>query len=273
MSNQTISLTSGMRTNLLSLQQTTVLQNRTQVRLSTGKKVNSSLDDPINYFRALANTNAASDLAAKKDGMSEAIQTVTAGTNGIDSLTDLINQAKSIATSASTATDTGTLATQFNQILSQIYNIAQDSGYGGKNLLNNDSLNVQFNASGSHSLTIQGFAVSQDTTSATIGGVIVANASNGFGSSVTQITGSLDSAIAALRTQSQALSSNLAIVTSRQNFTDNMVNTLNTGADNLTLADMNEEGANMLMLQTRQQLGTTALSLASQAAQAVLRLF
>jgi flagellin len=52
-----------------------------------------------------------------------------------------------------------------------------------------------------------------------------------------------------------------------------MVNTLNTGADNLTLADMNEEGANMLMLQTRQNLGTTSLSLASQAAQAVLRLF
>jgi len=65
----------------------------------------------------------------------------------------------------------------------------------------------------------------------------------------------------------------MSIVTIRQDFTTGMIATLQTGADNLTLADMNEEGANMLMLQTRQSLGTTALSLASQAAQSVLRLF
>ena len=76
-----------------------------------------------------------------------------------------------------------------------------------------------------------------------------------------------------LRTESKNLSANLSIVTSRQEFTTNMINTLQKGADNLTLADMNEEGANMLMLQTRQALGTTALALSSQAAQSVLRLF
>ena len=69
------------------------------------------------------------------------------------------------------------------------------------------------------------------------------------------------------------MSNNLAIVNTRLDFTTNMINTLQKGADNLTLADMNEEGANLLMLQTRQALGTTALSLASQAAQSVLRLF
>ncbi len=76
-----------------------------------------------------------------------------------------------------------------------------------------------------------------------------------------------------LRTQSSKLSSNLSVVTTRQDFTSNMINTLQTGADNLTLADMNEEGANMLMLQTQQNLGVTSLSMASQAAQAVMRLF
>jgi flagellin-like hook-associated protein FlgL len=65
----------------------------------------------------------------------------------------------------------------------------------------------------------------------------------------------------------------LSVVSSRQDFTNSMINTLQTGADNLTLADSNEEGANMLMLQTRQNLGITSLSMASQAAQAVLRLF
>ena len=78
---------------------------------------------------------------------------------------------------------------------------------------------------------------------------------------------------ATLRTESKNLSSNLAIVNTRLEFTIQMINTLTGGADKLTLADMNEEGANMLMLQTRQSLGTTALSLSSQAAQSVLRLF
>ena len=76
-----------------------------------------------------------------------------------------------------------------------------------------------------------------------------------------------------MASQASAFGSNLSIVQNRQDFTNNMVNTLTTGADGLTLADGNLEGANMLALQTRQQLSTTALSLASQANQAVLRLF
>jgi len=69
------------------------------------------------------------------------------------------------------------------------------------------------------------------------------------------------------------LASSLSTISSREDFTENMINTLNTGADTLTLADMNEEGANMLMLQTRQALGVSSLSMSSQASQAVLRLF
>jgi flagellin-like hook-associated protein FlgL len=85
--------------------------------------------------------------------------------------------------------------------------------------------------------------------------------------------GKLDTAVTALRTKSSTLSNNLSIITARQEFTQGLINVLKDGAAGLTNADMNEEGANMLMLQTRQQLGTTSLSLASQAAQAVLRLF
>ncbi|MBN2706342.1 MAG: flagellin, partial [Deltaproteobacteria bacterium] len=76
-----------------------------------------------------------------------------------------------------------------------------------------------------------------------------------------------------LRDESQKLANNLSTITIREDFTSNMIRTLEDGADNLTLADMNEEGANMLMLQTRQGLGTSSLSMASQAAQSVLRLF
>ena len=91
----------------------------------------------------------------------------------------------------------------------------------------------------------------------------------GIDASVTALSTAIDT----LRTKSANLASNLSVITIRQDFTDGMVNTLLKGADNLTLADMNEEGANMLMLQTRQQLGTTSLKMASDAAQSVLRLF
>ena len=79
--------------------------------------------------------------------------------------------------------------------------------------------------------------------------------------------------MATLRTQSKAFGSTLSTVQARQDFTKQMINTLTTGADNLTLADSNEEGANLLALQTRQQLSTTALSLAVQSDRNVLRLF
>ena len=92
-------------------------------------------------------------------------------------------------------------------------------------------------------------------------------------SDITAASTDLTAALTTLRSESQALSSSLATIQVRQDFTKAMVNTLNTGADSLTLADSNEEGANLLALQTRQQLSTTALSLAAQADQNVLRLF
>ena len=88
-----------------------------------------------------------------------------------------------------------------------------------------------------------------------------------------QIRSDIETAIASLRTEAKVMSNNLGIITAREEFTSQMINTLDDGAAKLTEADMNEEGANMLMLQTRQALGTTSLSLAGQAAQGVLRLF
>ena len=92
-------------------------------------------------------------------------------------------------------------------------------------------------------------------------------------SDITAAQSDLTTALTTLRSQAQSLGSSLSTVQIRQDFTKSMINTLKTGADSLTLADSNEEGANLLALQTRQQLSTTALSLASQASQAVLRLF
>jgi flagellin-like hook-associated protein FlgL len=106
-------------------------------------------------------------------------------------------------------------------------------------------------------------------------GLSIASAANSWAATadIQAATNDLTNALTTLRAQAQAFGSNLSTVQVRQDFTKAMINTLQTGADNLTLADSNEEGANLLALQTRQQLSTTALSLASQASQAVLRLF
>ena len=203
--------------------------------------------------------------------LAEAIQNVKAADAGITAITSLIEAAKGLTEAAlgtSNTADQSSFAAQFNQLRSQIDTLASDSGYRGTNLLTGDSLSVKFNETGSASLSVTGFT-------ATASGLNIASGTNNWSSTsdITTAQGNLQSASDKLRIESKNLANNLNIITTRQNFTDSMIGTLRTGADNLTLADMNEEGANMLMLQTRQNLGITSLSMASQAAQAVLRLF
>ena len=133
-----ITLTSGMRQNLFSLQQTQTLMESTQTRLSTGKRVNSALDDPINFFAAQGHTQRAGDLAMRKDEMSEAIQTIKSADNGISAITDMIASAKSLAQSAlatNNTTERSTLSGQYNTMMTQISQLRDDSGYKGTNLL------------------------------------------------------------------------------------------------------------------------------------------
>jgi len=282
----TINLTAGMRANLFSLQKTSKDMEVTQNRLSTGLKVNTALDDPLNFFAAQEHRTRAGDLASRKDGMSEAIQTIKAANNGIEGITNLIAQAKSLAQSAlsAAATDAAKFAVQFGEIMNQIDTMAADSGYKGVNLLQSGELTVQFAPSSNDStLKVTGFGGTDTNftimSAAGTGGGAAAWVS-GTGTSATITTANVESAIQGLesasdtlRVQAKTLSSNLSIITAREDFTSKMINTLSDGAAKLTEADMNEEGANMLMLQTRQALGTTSLSLASQAAQSVLRLF
>jgi flagellin-like hook-associated protein FlgL len=281
MANQ-ISLTSGMRNNLLSLQGTSDLINQTQTRLSSGKKVNSPLDNPTNYFAAQSHIQRADDLSARKDGMAEAVQMAKAADAGIKAITSLIESAKGVAQAAiasGSSTDRTAYANTFNTLMTQITQLASDSGYRGTNFLTGGSQTVEFSqTTGVSTLGINGF-------NATSAGLSIDQAEtspdsgtwNGVGASNTEAiqnsSTQLETALNTLRSKSSELSSNLSVVTSRQDFTSSMINELKTGADNLTLADMNEEGANMLMLQTRQNLGITSLSMASQSAQAVMRLF
>jgi len=381
-----ISLTASMRTNLLSLQNTQSLMDTTQERLSTGKKVNSAIDNPSSYYTAQNLTNRASDLESLLDSMGQGIQTIKAANEGIEAITSFVQQAKAVANTArdtamnveikssgsfvnniaeaatggpantqkmtlkvgdvtleydvkgsieggaaannldavidglkadsdyaaanftiEKVTDGGTTVgfsikakdttqdysasisleggmglsisgkidtaardtsmKQYNDILTQIDQLASDASYKGVNLLKNDDLKVVFNEDRSSFIEVKG----DDATAGGLGLTAVEDWSTN--EKVEATITAVEEAITKLRNMASEFGNNYSIVQTRQDFTENLMNVLTEGADDLTLADMNEESANMLALQTRQQLGVNALSLASQSAQSVLSLF
>ena len=157
-------------------------------------------------------------------------------------------------------------ASQYQTILNQYDSLIKDSSYKGINLLQNQDLKVTFNESRSAWLDVKG----KDASSAALG--LTTTEWNTI-EDIAQSLKEISSALNQIRSMSAELGSYYNIVLNRQDFTENLINVLEEGADKLTLADMNEESANMLALQTRQQLATNSLSLASQAAQSILRLF
>lgn len=161
------------------------------------------------------------------------------------------------------------LVDQYNELLSQINDLAKDASFNGVNLLNGDELQVIFNEDGSSKLDITGVTFDAAGLGLTELATTAFDVNDGINGILTDLKGTIET----LRTQASKFGSNLSVVETRQNFTKDMINVLETGSANLTLADTNEEAANLLALQTRQQLASTALSMASQADQAVLRLF
>jgi len=409
-----IVLSASVRQNLLSLQSTAALLAATQNRLSTGKKVNTALDNPTNYFTAAGLDNRANDINNLLDSIGNGVQVLQAANTGLTSLQKLVDTAKSIANqvlqapagysvkaSATTAAPTGAgalavpglagdltnagtnslngktfvftpaagaattitvsstvaagnvnsidalnlalssagigltaslaadgsigftstndnasqtltlgttpaantvalsgtgtfalvtpaggsagkpvadaaslairanLVTQYNNVITQITTTSQDSSFNGINLLNGDDLKLTFNETGKSTLTIKGVtfdAAGLGLASLTAGTDFLDNAS--AKATITKITSASD----ALRTQASTLGSNLSIVQIRQDFNKNLINVLQTGSANLTLADTNEEAANSQALSTRQSIAVSALALANQSQQSVLQL-
>jgi flagellin-like hook-associated protein FlgL len=423
-----ITLSNGIRSNLLSLQSTSDLLDRTQNRLATGKKVNSALDDPLNYFQSATLKVRSNDLRRLLDGINLGVKTLEAADNALKAITRLVETAQagartslqtaatnaklgsgadrdyrpnpvtnvmpdiadiativitptrpaglppaypvaaaftvnvpvaiadrvpgdttgrtaqSIAnainrsagnlgptiggavqpyvhaevdsggrfivdnvsggtlrlqvtgagagiddlfgtipppTGAATATDTGVMtstvnetrmrfADQYEGLLDQITNLARDAGFNGTNLLNGQTLDVIFNEESTTRLVVRGV-----TFDATGLGITRNDTAYDFQSDVevNRAVGVLQEALAAIRAQAAVFGANMTVAKTRQDFTKEAVKTLDIGSDQLVVADINEEGANLLALQTRQQLSTQALSLAAQSEQAVLRLF
>ncbi|MBR1278509.1 flagellin [Bradyrhizobium sp. AUGA SZCCT0283] len=414
-----IVLTAAVRQNLLSLQGTAELLSTTQTRLATGKKVNSALDNPTNYFTAAGLDARAGDISNLLDSIGNGVQVLQAANTGITSLQKLVDTAKSIANQAlqqptgystkssiaftgtgagvppagpATAADlttsklnggvytftnsagtavtitigtaasafnpttktatvktldqlntalavagvnlsgsitgpddltftstndgagqviTGTaaptaptaldainisanalgggaggavvaavpdavsqtaratLVSQYNQVIEQIKTTAQDASFNGINLLDGNSLKLIFNETGKSTLTIAG--VSFDPNG--LGLAPLAAGTDFIDNVLTgKVLTALNNASSTLRSQASAFGANLSIVQIRQDFAKNIINVLQTGSANLTLADSNEEAANSQALSTRQSIAVSALALANQSQQSVLKL-
>ncbi len=299
-----VNLTSSMRNNLVTLQNTASLMSTAENHLATGNKVNSAVDNPASFFAAQGETSRGTQLSGLKDNIGQAIQTVNAASNGItgeqaliESLRGVITQARSaindkvnsatILSGAASGSDQG-LTKQYNSLVGQLNNLVHDASFQGVNFLTSGStstatLTVNFNENASTSITMSGFNAGASGLGISGGGAtkeVTANSTGNLTSgsinnatNLNKMEASLNTALATLQTQSSALAANLSILTARQSFITSMVNTLSVGATSLVGTDTNTESANLLTLQTQNQLGVTSLSMSNQANSAVLKLF
>lgn len=263
----------------------TITVGSTYSALSGGAATVKSLDDLNNVLSAAGLSVSASLTAANtvsftstNDASGQAITTSGTAPTTSDAIdikdiaaTPSTGVAHAAVADVSSQATRSSLINQYNQILDQIKTTAQDSSFNGVNLLNGDQLKLVFNETGKSTLNIQGVTFDP----AGLGLTKLDNTTgNNFNdnASTNAVLSSLTSASSSLRSQASALGSNLSIVQIRQDFSKNLINVLQTGSNNLTLADPNEEAANSQALSTRQSIAVSALALANQSQQGVLQL-
>jgi flagellin-like hook-associated protein FlgL len=235
----------------------------------------SGIESDINNTTGLGSTGA---VTATDDGSGHLVLTSNSAPTGFTIVDNSTAEAVGLTTSGSNNVVIGSSATRttlqstFNGLLTQINQLAADSGYNGVNLLSGDQLTINFNPTGSSSLTIQG--VSFDATGLGLSTISGSGASS-FQSdtTLTSTISNINDAISNVQAQTETFGTNSSTISTRQTFETNMINTLQTGASNLVVADQNQESANLLTEQTQQQLEISALSIANQANQSVLKLF
>ncbi len=273
-----ITISSAIRSNLLSLQGTSDLMAQTRSRLSSGKRVASAVDDPVAYFQAKSLTDRASDLKSVKDNITQGVKTLETAVKALEGAEKLIKQMKGLAISAqaeSDATKRGKLADQFDDLKDQLDDLVRDAQYQGVNLIDASNTFTQELKVTLNEDTTNVSEISISAKSSTSAGLSITAAANGWAATA-DAEGDVDTineALVTLRENMQELGNNLAFLKVREEFTATLVNNLDDGASKLVEADMNAEAANMLTLQTRQQMGTNALSMANQAEQSILQLF
>lgn len=171
---------------------------------------------------------------------------------------------------SSNGTSRASAVSDYNDLLTQITQLASDASFNGVNLLQADNnLTVAFNEDQSSSLTVESADMSSTGLGLTSQTLDDLSTDDGVKAAIANV----DAALTKLRQQSATFGANLSVVQTRQDFTKNIQGVLTDGAGDLTLADTNFEAANLLALQTRQSLAQSSLSMANQAEQSVLSLF
>lgn len=268
-----ISLSAAARSNLQALQNTASLLSTTEAHLSSGKKVNSASDNANAYFASQGFLARANDLNNVKSNLSTALTSVNSTTQSIANVNTVVTQLQGITTQALGTTDTtirAGLASQFNALMTQLDSLVNDASFNGTNLLNSTSttLVVYFNEKNTTALTVTGVNI-------TSAGLNISVATNSFvdTASINTAGSLLLTALSTLRTDAATFGSNATLIQTRQTFTSDLINNLQTASDGLILADVNTEAANEQALQTQNQLGIDALNISNQTQQAILRLF
>ena len=284
-----IILGTATQQNLLALQNINTQLGVTQNHLATGLAVASATDNAVKFFQAQSLTERANDLSGRKDTIAQGIQSLTTATDGISSIITILQQLQGIVTSASTetASQRAASATQFNTLAQQLSTLLNDASYQGLNLVSatTTSLTLQFSITSTSILKITGQnllfsklvtggkALAKGSKAATTLITLKFSAVSNKISEFTSIYNALQTAVFKAQASAQSLGSNVDFLQTRLSFTEQYITTLNGGASDLTVADVNLESTNLVTLQTRQQLAIQSLSIATQSEQAVLRLF
>jgi flagellin-like hook-associated protein FlgL len=236
----------------------------------------AQLNTALQSLSGLSNSSASGGAVSLGVASSSAANSLTIGSAGSTGATSILHElgltagpSTGVAASSGNSGTRSTLQTNFNNLLTQIDQLAGDASYKGVNLLKGDNLTVNFNENNTSTLLIQGVTFNSTGLGLSAVGGTGFQANATINSTVT----ALNAALTTVQAQTETFGTNASTIQVRQDFTKNLINTLQTGSDQLVLADQNQESANLLTLQTRQQLSISALSISNQAQQAVLKLF
>ncbi|SHG24011.1 flagellin [Bradyrhizobium erythrophlei] len=235
-------------------------------QISTLNALNTAL--AANNLQASISTTGQINIATTNNAASSTIGTIGGTAAASGAAFNGLTAAAAVADPNSQATR-ASLVAQYNNVLQQINTTAQDSSFNGVNLLNGDTLNLTFDETGASKLAISG--VTFNTAGLSLS-TLTAGTDFLDNNSANKALTALSNASTTLRSEASALGSNLSIVQIRQDFNKNLINVLQTGSSNLTLADPNQEAANSQALSTRQSIAVSALALANQSQQSVLQL-
>jgi flagellin len=308
-----VSLSSGMRRALYSMGDIQTQVDTSNKRLATGKKVNDALDNAKSYFQSQGYQKDSRDLGGLMENLDTSLKTVQKVVNSLDSMRKLIESGQALARSALALgagdANRDVYGAQAAELFNQAAKVANDSGFTGFSLLQTNATaatgvtavtnistgaaqtsiviagtDVRFGqatgvggaalVTGTHGMVVTGggAGVQEAIAYASVAADKWSDATNGNTRANAFVTFAT-AALSKIQATSSGAATQASTIQIRQDFTKNWIRTNNEASDNLVLADINEEGANLSALQTKQQLAVQALSLASRADQAILRLF